>query len=147
MIFYVIDIINTFAPERLNYSVLKMHQFDSLVFVWQFVINNFKRQLDSYSRQNSSFIFLQNFALRMYLYAKRVPLFDRSHTPYIQTTKNHARKARNYKPKSFEWNNSAIEVKKKRGRKRKFLSFHTPSTGPHQLQFPSQPNGKNGNKG
>ena len=56
-------------------------------------------------------------------------------------------KARSYKPKSIEWNKSAIEVKKKKGRKRKFLPFHTPSTGPHQFQSPSQPKGKNENKG
>ena len=58
--------------------------------------------------------------------ARRKPL-----TPYIQTTKSHTRKARSYKPKIIERNNAAIEVKKKRGRKRKFLSFHTTSTEPH----------------
>ena len=39
------------------------------------------------------------------------------------------------------------EVKKKRGRKRKLLLFHKPSTGPYQFQSPSQPKEMNGNKG
>ena len=42
---------------------------------------------------------------------------------------------------------AAIKVKKKRGRKRKFLPFHTPSTGSHQFQSLSPLKGNNGNKG
>ena len=44
-------------------------------------------------------------------------------------------------------NNAAIEVKKKKGRKRKLLPFYIPSTGPHQFQSPSQLKGKNRHKG
>ena len=51
-------------------------------------------------------------------------------TPYIETTRN----ARSYKPKSIEWENAAIEVKDKKGKKRKFLPLHTPSIGFHQLK-------------
>ena len=38
---------------------------------------------------------------------------------YIQTTKSHTRKARSYKPKSPEWNNAAIKVKKEERKEEK----------------------------
>ena len=47
------------------------------------------------------------------------------------------KKSKKLKPNNLGWNNTANEVKKKKGRKRKFLHFT------HPIQSPSQPKGKN----
>ena len=70
--------------------------------------------------------------------------------PYIKTSnKITHKKARRYKPKSLEWNNAAIEVKKDKRKEEKY-SYHftdAASTGPYQFKSSSQAKKNNGNKG
>ena len=68
--------------------------------------------------------------------------------PLYPNNKVTHRKSKKLQTRGSEWNNAAIEVKKgrKEGKENSYPFIH-PAPGLHQFPSPSQPKGKNENKG